>query len=105
MLIYTDAEGSGGRAALIFDALSETREACLIKYGVPEDEEAQAAGIDLISTLHLLTVVSALWPLNCAPAGASVFVFVGSDSAAQAITEGGPNHLLNNHLVGAFSFG
>ena len=85
VLLFSGAEGSGGRAGPNFDSLYKNREACLLKYRASQGEQAQAKGTRLIFALELFTIVSVLWPLDCAPAGASVVIFVDNDSAAPAL--------------------
>ena len=87
VLINTDAEGPGGCAALTFDALSTTHEACLLIYRVSQDDQARATGNNPISPLELFTVASALWSRGCAPFGTSVAILVDNDLAAEAISK------------------
>ena len=90
-IIYSDAEGSGGRAAPIFDAHAKTQGDCLLKYGASLEKRDRAKGATLFA-FEFFTVVSALWSLGGTPPGAPVVVTVDNESAAHVLTEGGPNH-------------
>ena len=62
--IHSDAEGPGGRAALIFDARAKSQGARLLKYGVSSEEQARAKGTNLIFAIGLVSVASAFWSLG-----------------------------------------
>ena len=104
LITHTDAEGSGGCAALIFGAQGRVRGACLLKSRVACEDPALAQGNNRIFVIELYTVASARRSLGDTSPGAPAAISIRDYSAAQVLTKGGPNHLLINHVVRAFWF-
>ena len=102
LVLYTDAEGSGGCAALVFSTGPGSRCASLFKYKMPRVDQALANGTNLIFALELFTAVAALCALRKRARDAAVLIFMDNDAAAQVLTRGGSNHPLINQLVGSF---
>ena len=89
---------------MILDAYGKAQGACLLKPRAPPDDRPLAKSTNLFFASELYTVAPALWSLGGTSPGASAVVSMGNDSTARALTKGGPNHSLINHLVRALWF-
>ena len=101
-LIYTDAAGSGGCAALVFSLNSDDARPLLLQGRASEDDRARAAGANLIFALELYSVVAALFVIARSLEGKNLVFLVDNDAASQALINGASNRDLANRLIGVF---